>query len=117
MKKKVRLARWIAVVSLAGATFGLWGCPNPNDIGVQQYGAVQATCTQASNGQPVAGALVTVAGVNPKSTDASGKVTLTQVPIGTHMITADSPGLHGENSVTIVENQTAQTQIKMSPTI
>ncbi len=110
---KTKLA---AVGLVAAACFGLWGCPNPNAIGVQQYGIVKATCLQVSNNQPVSGAIVSVAGQsNATPTDATGAATIPNVPIGTHQILADAPGLHGESSVNVVENQTVSVTISMSP--
>lgn len=109
--------RIMVPVTAIAAVLSLWGCPNPNAIGVQQYGSVKATCIQASNGQPVSGAIVTVDGVTAKSTtDASGTVTIDTVAIGTHPITADAPGLHGQDAVTVIENQTVPKQVLMSPT-
>jgi hypothetical protein len=100
----------------AAAVLSLWGCPNPNAIGVQQYGSVKATCIQASNGQPVSGAIVTVDGVTATTTtDASGTVTITNIAIGTHPIIAHAPGLDGSGTVTVIENQTVPKQVLMSP--
>ena len=99
------------------ATLALWGCPNPNSIGVQQFGNVKATCVQASNGQPVSGAIVTVDGVTATTTtDSSGSVTIPNIAIGTHPITAEAAGLHGQDTVTVIENQTVPKQVLMSPT-
>ncbi|MDQ6766511.1 MAG: carboxypeptidase-like regulatory domain-containing protein [Candidatus Eremiobacteraeota bacterium] len=117
MKKLTPRARAIVIIPIVLASLGLWGCPNPNAIGVQQYGTVEVTCVQASNGQPVSGAIVTVDGVTATTTtDASGKVTVSQVPIGTHPVKADAPGLEGTDTVTVIENQTIQKKISMSPT-
>ena len=109
-----------AALALAGglATFSLWGCPNPNAIGLQEYGSLKIVCVQASNQQPVANAQVsapTQNGQTVQSTDASGSTTFAQVVIGTHTIVADAPGLHGEAAVTIVENTATSLQISMSP--
>jgi len=51
-----------------------------------------------------------------QSTDASGNATLNQVVIGTHTAVADAPGLHGEATVTVVENQSVSVQVLMNPT-
>ncbi len=110
-------ARAVAALTVAVAAVALWGCPNPNAIGVQQFGIVQATCVQASNNQPVSGAIVTVGGVTATSTtDNTGSVTIQQVEIGTHTATADAAGLHGEAPVTVVQNQTVPVRISMAPT-
>lgn len=111
-------------VALAAATgigaIILSGCPNPNAIGVQQYGTVQVTCLQASNRQPVAGADVGAPGgstqYQTQTTDASGHATLNQVVIGSQTIKADAPGLTGETTVTVIQDQTVSAQILMTPT-
>ena len=119
MKKSVVWARAGIALAAGLVTLGLWGCPNPNAIGVQEYGTLKIVCLQASNQQPVVGANVTAPtqnGTTTLPTDASGSVTFAQVVIGTHTITADAPGLHGEVAVTIVENTTVgPIQISMSP--
>ncbi|MBV8163501.1 MAG: carboxypeptidase regulatory-like domain-containing protein [Candidatus Eremiobacteraeota bacterium] len=75
---------------------------------------------QASNGQPVAGAIVELPGGSSQmvtqSTDSSGNATLNQVVIGTHTAIADAPGLHGEATVSVVENQTVSVRVPMNPT-
>ena len=110
-------AKIVVSVAAVASVLSLWGCPNPNAIGVQQYGSVKATCVQASNGQPVSGAIVTVDGVTAKPvTDSSGSVTIDNIVIGTHPIVADAPGLHGQDTVTVIENQTVPKQVLMSPT-
>jgi len=57
---------------------------------------------------------------NPKGTgwanQANGVATLTNVPIGQEVVTADAPGLHGVTSVTVTENQSFSVTIQMSPT-
>jgi hypothetical protein len=121
MMKKSLLWRRAAQACAAGlGALVLSGCPNPNAIGVQQYGTVQVTCLQASNRQPVAGAIVELPGGSSQmvtqSTDASGNATLNQVVIGTHTAVADAPGLHGEATVTVVENQSVSVQVLMNPT-
>ena len=114
MKNRFRPSVIGSVIVIA-ATLSLWGCPNPNAIGVQQYGSVKATCVQASNGQPVSGAIVSVGGRTSSYTDSTGTVVINQVPIGTHPISADAVGLHGQDTVTVIENQTVPKQGLMSP--
>jgi hypothetical protein len=115
MKMRIVPSRLALLCLAVTATLGLWGCPNPNAIGVQQFGIVQVLCLQASNNQPVANANVSVAGV-AKATDATGTAVLTQVPIGTHPVEAHAPGLDGQpQTVTVVQDQTVKIQILMSP--
>lgn len=108
------------ILTLAAAlALSLTGCPNPNAIGVQQFGAIAAHCVLASNGQPVAGALVSASStlICPGGTDASGNCTIPQVPMGSSWtVTADAPGLHGSVfPVTVTENQTTNVTIQMKP--
>jgi hypothetical protein len=115
MKKRMSPGSLALACLAATATLGLWGCPNPNAIGVQQFGIVKVLCVQASNNQPVAGANVSVAGV-ANTTDATGTAPLTNVPIGTHPVEAHAPGLDGQpQSVTVLQDQTVNVTVLMSP--
>jgi hypothetical protein len=121
MMNKSVLWRRAALALAAGlGALVLSGCPNPNAIGVQQYGTVRVTCVQASNRQPVVGAIVSAPGGPTQyvtaTTDSNGNATLYQVVIGTQPVRADAPGLQGQSSVTVVENQTVPVQITMTPT-
>jgi hypothetical protein len=116
MKISPAAARLAAASLVAAATLGLLGCPNPNAIGVQQYGNIQVTC-QNGSGQPVAGALVSATGgAQPQTTDGSGMATLTQVAIGQQTVNADAPGLHGQGTVGVTEGVTSKVTIVLSPT-
>ncbi len=117
MKKSTIWARAAGSVAVVCATLGLWGCPNPNAIGVQQFGTVNVTCVLASNNQPVAGVLVTIGGTTAQNlTDASGKTTVTPVPIGSHAIDAHAAGLDNEPvTVTVIQDQTITQQVLMVP--
>ena len=119
MKKSVGWTRAGLGLAAGLTALGLWGCPNPNAIGVQQYGTVVVICVQAANNQPVAGAIVSIAGVTgAHPTDASGKTTLTQVAIGTHPIEAHAAGLDGNTpTVTVIENTTVTQTVLMSPSL
>lgn len=114
MKNFAVTARLAALGTLAFSCLALWGCPNPNDIGVQQYGTVKVTCIQASNNQPVAGALVAV-GINTQTSNASGVAVLTNVPIGQQTIKADAPGLHGEMPVAVTVGKESDVTVSLSP--
>lgn len=120
MKKPTRMGRATLALAAGLGALLLSGCPNPNDIGVQQYGTVVVTCLQASNRQPVAGAYVKAAGTATQQevvpTDGSGRATLTQVVIGSQPIHADAPGLSGDTTVTVIQDQTVSAQILMTPT-
>ncbi|MGI8736585.1 MAG: carboxypeptidase-like regulatory domain-containing protein [Candidatus Eremiobacter antarcticus] len=115
MKRPSPSSRSLVAAAVAGAALLLSGCPNPNAIGVQQYGTIMATCRSTTNNAPVADALVSAGGVVARS-GANGVATLTNVPIGQEVVTADAPGLHGVTSVTVTENQTFNVTIQLSPT-
>lgn len=107
-----------STILAAALALGLTGCPNPNAIGVQQFGAIAVHCALASNGQPVAGALVSASStlICPGGTDSSGNCTIPQVPVGMWTVSADAPGLHGSAAgVTVTENQTSNVIIQMNP--
>lgn len=95
----------------------LAGCPNPNNIGVQQYGTVSVTCLLASNNQPVAGVLVTVGGVTATQlTNGAGQVIIAQVEIGTHTVDAHGAGLDGNSpSVSVTQDTQTAVTVLMSP--
>ncbi|MDQ6780546.1 MAG: carboxypeptidase-like regulatory domain-containing protein [Candidatus Eremiobacteraeota bacterium] len=94
----------------------LWGCPNPNAIGVQQTGSIRASCVLASNGQPVVDALVAVNATQTAHSGSDGVALLTGVPIGPQNVTADAPGLHGGPvPVQVTENNTSSVTVQMSP--
>ena len=120
MKKSVVWTRVWLVLAIGFAALGLWGCPNPNSIGIQSFGNVKVVCLQASNQQPVSGALVSGPGGQTgdvtATTDSSGTATLVNVVIGSHTITANTAGLQGSNTAVVVENGTANIQILMYPT-
>lgn len=115
MKKEFGPGRLALACLVVAASLGLWGCPNPNAIGVQQYGIVKVLCVQASNNQPVAGVNVSIAGIAHTS-DATGIATLAQVPIGTHPVDAHGIGLDGQpQNVTVLQDQTINVTVLMSP--
>jgi hypothetical protein len=108
MKNPIRLGLAACVLLLACGA--LWGCPNPNYIGVQTYGVVQVTCVQASNNQPVAGALVQVDGTTPQAqTNSAGMLIVPQVPIGSNIpVNCNAPGLTGTATIpTLTATNTA----------
>lgn len=106
--------RYAGIGALAAIALMLAGCPNPNAIGVQIYGQVNVH-VQDAGGHPVSGALVALSSVNAQTTDASGNTTFAQVPVGSWTVTADAPGLHGSQPVTVTENQTSNVVITMAP--
>src|SRR5215472_11058127 len=92
IKRTMRLLGGVVAVV---AAVGLYGCPNPNDIGVQTYGSVAVTVVDANSGSPVSGALVNAGSTITCTTSASGTCTLAQVPVGKWPIVAHAAGLSG----------------------
>ncbi|MBV8172226.1 MAG: carboxypeptidase regulatory-like domain-containing protein [Candidatus Eremiobacteraeota bacterium] len=105
--------------AVCAAALALGGCPNPNQIGVQQFGTITATVLLASNNQPVANALVAV-NTGPGGqckTGADGTCTLNQVPVGPQSVTANATGLQGPPVAVNVaqQNQNYPVTILMYP--
>lgn len=113
--RSLTAARWLAVATGCCA-LALSGCPNPNAIGVQQTGSIRVSCVLATNGQPVADALVAVNTIQTTHSHADGVALLTGVPIGPQTVTADTAGLHGGPvPVQVTENNTSSVTVQMSP--
>ena len=117
MHPNMKKATVLGVTGLGVACLFLWGCPNPNSIGVQTFGSVQVTCLQASNNQPIAGAIATISGSTGPSTNSRGQTVVPNVPIGTNVTAVcDAPGLSGTNTIpSIVEGSNNSVTISMSP--
>jgi hypothetical protein len=99
---------------LALSLAGLAGCANPNDIGVQVYGSVTVHCVRFSDGSPVPNANVAVGGA-AGTTDASGSVTISNIPVGPQTFVARATGLKGTQAVTIVQGANPDVTIQMQP--
>ena len=112
--KKSALGKLFGGLVLLGC-FALAGCPNPNNIGVQTYGVVQVTCLQASNNQPVAGALAYIGNIT-NNTSSSGVAILSGVPIGTNIpVSCNAPGLGGSSVVpTLTADNTTSNPAKVT---
>jgi hypothetical protein len=104
----------LAATFLALCLAGLAGCTNPNSIGVQVFGTVTVHCVRFSDGSPVPGANVSVAG-GAGTTDASGNVTISQIPVGPVIFVARATGLKGTQSDTIVQGANPDVTIQMQP--
>jgi hypothetical protein len=98
---KISTKLGLSAAGVCAAALALWGCPNPNDIGVQTFGVVQVTCVQASNNQPVSGALVQVDGVTPSAyTNSAGVLIVSGVAIGSDIpVSCNAPGLSGSATI------------------
>ena len=108
------MRRPLALAALLGA-LALSGCPNPNDIGVQNYGTVAVTVVDGTTGKPVSGALVVASSTVTCQTGANGMCTSgpLKLPVGNWTITAETPGQKGSSDVTVVENQQVSTTIQI----
>ena len=102
-----RIAPLVAALALAG-------CPNPNDIGVQNTGTVNVKTVDANNGQPVVGALVSAGSNYVCNTGADGTCALT-LPVGKWTVSAHVAGLHGSGDVTVAQDQQVALTIQMAP--
>jgi len=100
---------------LALGLAGLAGCPSPNSIGVQVFGTVTVRCVKFSYGSPVSGALVSVGSTDTGKSDANGNAVLTQVPAGAETFIAQTTGLKGSQSATIVQGANPDVTVQMQP--
>jgi hypothetical protein len=100
---------------LALGLAGMAGCTNPNSIGVQVYGNVTVHCVKFSDGSPVPGALISVGNV-AHAADGSGNWTFTQlIPVGQQTFIAQTTGLKGTQTATIVQDANPDVTIQMQP--
>jgi hypothetical protein len=70
----------------------LGGCLDPNDIGVQDYGAVNGRVIDAKTHGPVNGAIVSVGSLEVQHTVSDGSFLLEHVPTGTQTLLIQAPG-------------------------
>lgn len=101
--------------AVALASIALFGCPNPNDIGVQNYGTVAVTVVDGTTGKPVSGALVIGNSTTTCQTGSNGMCTSgpMKLPVGNWTISAQTAGEKGSSDVTIIENQQVSTTIQI----
>lgn len=101
---------------LALGLFGLVGCPNPNSIGVQDFGSVTVHCVRFSDGSPVPNANVSANSNTVGTTDANGVYTfINNVPVGPQTFIAQAAGLKGTQNATIVKGANPDVTIQMQP--
>lgn len=80
---------------LMGALFALVALAGCNDSALPPggtYQSVQGVVVDAATNQPIAGATVTVDTVLSTTTDAAGKFSFAQVPVGTVDYVVSAPG-------------------------
>ncbi|GAC1499751.1 MAG: hypothetical protein NVS1B14_03360 [Vulcanimicrobiaceae bacterium] len=83
----------LASVLLLGAAGNGGGCsPDPNYIGVQDYGSVTGRVIDAKTNQPIGNALVAIGTQVTATTDAQGGFSLIHVPAGTQTVTVSAGG-------------------------
>lgn len=108
----------LASVLLLGAAGNSGGCqPDPNHIGVQDFGSIVGRVIDAKTNQPVNTALVAVGTTVTATTDTQGAFTLTNVPAGTQTITVSAGGYNTASVEAKVKKDTT-TQldyIKLTP--
>jgi hypothetical protein len=108
--------RMLAPLAVAFAALALYGCPNPNAIGVQNTGTLLVTTVDGSTGQPVANVLVSAGSNYTCRTGANGVCsTVLTLPVGQWTVVASVAGLQGIANVTIATNAQATVTIQMNP--
>ncbi|WP_038058618.1 carboxypeptidase regulatory-like domain-containing protein [Thermus amyloliquefaciens] len=83
-----------------------------------QTGNLSVTVLDASNNNPIPGAVVGVSGPQTTSglTDSQGKVTFSNLPVGSYTVVASSSGYQQASSTANVQaNQTAQVTLRLTP--
>ena len=88
-----------------------------HSITVKPPGAIAGTVTDASTGDPIEGANVTVtAGAYSDITDAYGHYNITDVPPGTYTVTASASGYYSNStSATVISEETTTADLELSP--
>ena len=96
-------------------TCGTEGATQPPTSG----GTVRGTVRNASNGQPIAGAVVAVAGTNlSATTGADGSYTLNNVPSGQQTLNASASGfISTQVNVSVTAGQTLTQNLSLSPVL
>lgn len=106
----------VLLLGVLGANGG--GCqPDPNHIGVQDYGSVTGRVIDAKTNQPISTATVAVGTTITATTDSAGAFTLGNVPAGTQTVRVSAAGyVTASVDTKIKKDQTAQLDyIKLSP--
>ena len=105
---KVWVLAGVLLVGLLGANGG--GCsPDPNHIGVQEYGSVTGRVIDAKTNQPVSTALVAVGTSVTGNTDSQGGFTLNNVPTGTQAVVVSAGGYSSTSvNAKVRKDQTTQ---------
>lgn len=106
----------VLLLGVLGADGG--GCqPDPNHIGVQDYGSVTGRVIDAKSNQPVSNATVAVGTTVTATTDTQGAFTLGNVPAGTQTVRVSAAGyVTSSVDAKIKKDQTAQLDyIKLTP--
>ena len=108
--------RLLTALVLAAATLALTGCPNPNNIGVQDTGTLVVTTVDGTTGQPIANVLVNAGANYTCSTGPNGVcTTVLTLPVGQWPVVAHVAGLQGSANVTITKDVQSTVTIQMNP--
>ncbi len=102
--------------ALAGlSVLVLFGMLEPRSAVAQETGTVQGTVTQAADGSPLRGILVSVQGSGIAGvTDASGRYTLSRVPAGSQVIIVRWLGYRPrQDGVTVIANQSVTLDVAL----
>jgi hypothetical protein len=113
------MKRTQAVVLLLAGLIGvsLWGCANPNAIGVQTYGTVIGVVVDARTQKALSGALVWI-GTVARTTDVNGGFVLPGIPEGPQTLFVSAGGYQGTqvDLQVVVGNNPAIPPISLQPT-
>ena len=106
----------VLLLGVLGANGG--GCqPDPNHIGVQDYGSVTGRVIDVKTNQPVSNALVDVGTTVNATTDSQGAFTLGNIPAGTQTVRVSAAGyVTASVDAKVKKDQTTQLDyIKLTP--
>ena len=99
--KRSAFAALVAACAFAGCT------PNPNGLGVADFGTVTGNVIDLQSQQPFANATVNIGSGVVGTTDGSGGFVLRNVPVGTQPIHISIPGWQSySGTVSVTKDQT-----------
>ena len=102
-------------VTYALQNYGGGGAPSPSPQPTPTNGTIFGYVTDASTGQPIANAAVTVEGVGTVYTDTQGYYEISVQP-GTYTVTAQASGYYSQSqNVTVDSGQSVQVDFQLQP--
>ena len=103
------------VTTNSGSSYATYR-PNIQMLITPHVGTLTGTVTNNYNGTPINGATITVTGLPPATTNASGIYTMYNVPIGNKSVTASMTGFNPQTKqATIVNQQTTTVDFALDP--